>query len=330
MQRLHARALCFDVRRFAVAADRFGRRRADRREQRLRIHGGPLLGRQLREEVVDRRGARERDDVDLLLDDEGAELFDVVVRRIRLVCDREIDGAAALAQLFDQLFAPFRGADDRGADALLVHREQRQQRDRLELVGNEIGVDAAALQLGSRRVADGGNLAAGQRACVLPCREQAIEERLHAVRRREDDPLIGGEIVHYGVERLPGIRRADFDGRELQHLSARLFEQALQIRGLLARAGDDDALAEQRFGLEPVDDLVFLDDVADDDQCRRREVGRGDLRLDGRQRSGDGALFARRRFGDDGDRFLRRHAVGQLTDDRRQVREAHQEHDRSA
>ncbi len=58
----------------------------------------------------------------------------------------------------------------------------------------------------------------------------------------------------------------------LDDLRAQLGEPLHQLAGLRARARDRDARAEQRAPLEPVEVLAQLDDVADDDDRRRREL----------------------------------------------------------
>jgi hypothetical protein len=79
-------------------------------------------------------------------------------------------------------------------------------------------------------------------------------------------------------------------------LRTRFFEQALQLGSLFASACDDDALAEERTRFEPVDGVVQLHDIADDDQRRRLQTRGGDARFNIGECARDRALIGTRRF----------------------------------
>ena len=110
-------------------------------------------------------------------------------------------------------------------------------------------------------------------------REAALEERVHAVRRREHQPVVAREIGERDVDGL------DRDRRQLDDVGAEQLERGAQLACLLACACDDHRASEERPVLEPRE--VERGDVADDDRARRLHARVGDRRERGAHRVAD-------------------------------------------
>ena len=116
--------------------------------------------------------------------------------------------------------------------------------------------------------ADRGDARGAERARIETGRcEPAVEERVDAVRRGEDDPRVARQVRELEVDRV------ERDRRELQHLGAEILEAHPQFARLLTRPRHHDAAAEQRSLLEPRE--VERSHVADDDRrrCLHADLG---------------------------------------------------------
>ena len=160
-------------------------------------------------------------------------------------------------------------------------------------VRRQIHLQMQFAQFRRRGRADRRDAHAADVAHVLEPPEKDVEKRRHAVRAREHQPVVGIQFqqrIHDGV----GLRRwRDFDGRHFQHVRAQFGELLRKIPGLPARAGDDDAPAEQRTVLKPVQFSAQFHHVADDGQRRRRQFFFRGQTGNGGQRAGDGFLPSR-------------------------------------
>ncbi len=104
-----------------------------------------------------------------------------------------------------------------------------------------------------------------------------------------------------------GVR--NFDGRHFQHVRAEFREALRKTAGLFRAPRDDDALAEERPILKPVQFAAQLHHVADDGEGRGRDFFfRGECG-DGGERAGHGLLPAGRAAMNDGYGRFWRHAV---------------------
>ena len=104
----------------------------------------------------------------------------------------------------------------------------------------------------------------------------------------------------------------DADGGQLDHIRAEIRQRLAELARLLAGAGDDDALAEQRAFFEPIDLLALLHHAADHRHGGRAEIfALGDVR-DVRERADDGFLGTGGGPLGEGDRRLR---IGSVFDE---------------
>ena len=111
---------------------------------------------------------------------------------------------------------------------------------------HEVHFEMKFLKFRRRGRADRREPSAAERADVFKALEEVFEELRDAIRAGEDEPLVfahGGEGFD---ERLLVVRRGNADGGNLQDFRAAFGELRGELAGLLARARDDDALAEER------------------------------------------------------------------------------------
>ena len=102
---------------------------------------------------------------------------------------------------------------------------------------------------GGRRLAHHGNPRQTERADVVVHAEKFLEEILHAVGAGENQPFVAPETGEHLGEDLQVDVFLHLDQRQLEHAGAERLEFLPPLRRLLARAGDDDAAAGERFGV---------------------------------------------------------------------------------
>ena len=224
------------------------------------------------DEIPDRRGARERDRIDLAVEQHAVDVrlaVPIDPRRDRPVRGDVEHERARLAQLVGEQIA--RDVRPRQQEALALDVAGRLERldDRLgpELGRRQVDADAVTRDARGRRRPDGADADALQLAHVARG-EQPLHEVLDAVGAREDDPVERRRVVAGAVERVGVLGRRDADRRRRDRLGAALLEHLDELARLLARPGDDDALAEERPIVEPAQVLAQPGDGADDEQRR--------------------------------------------------------------
>src|SRR5271155_1757485 len=96
-------------------------------------------------------------------------------------------------------------------------------------------------------------------------------------------------------------RLVDADGGDLPGVRAEGAKCGGERAGLLAGAGDDDAPAEERARLKPVEGVAKLHDLAEDGDGGRGEASLGDLGGDGIEPAPESLLAGRGGPADEGD-----------------------------
>ena len=100
---------------------------------------------------------------------------------------------------------------------------------------------------------------------------------LDAVRAREDQPVVVGDMSDGGAERCAAIRRLfDADGGRFKARGAERFEAFGELRGLGACTRHEYALAEEGTPLgrvEPAQLFAIAHDIADEEDGGRLEPG---------------------------------------------------------
>src|SRR5207247_1535916 len=102
----------------------------------------------------------------------------------------------------------------------------------------------------------GGTAYGGELAQVAPRGREAREERLDAVGAGEHDPVVAARRGDRPLERSGIGRRCDRDGGERDHLRPLGLQQVRERARLRARAGYDEAPAEELALLEPRDPIT--------------------------------------------------------------------------
>ena len=122
-------------------------------------------------------------------------------------------------------------------------------------------------------IAHAGKAQHAEVADLIVSLEEVGEERAHAVTTGEDNPVVAAELGENVDELFAGDFGHDTDERELDHLGAERLQLVAEIAGLLARARDRDAAAEERKLFEPVDLLVLRHDLTHNHNGRCGQPG---------------------------------------------------------
>ena len=154
-----------------------------------------------------------------------------------------------------------------------------------------------------------------------------LEECVHAVRTREDHPIVAVRVLHELAELEQILRRLDADRRQLKDIRPQRAQPAAQHARLLPRARDHDALAKKRPRLKPVQRIPQLHHIAENRHRRRFETRRLHFRRDVPQRPAQrvlppGRAPAHQRHG----RRRRRAVLTQFRRDRADPLHAHEHH----
>ncbi len=169
------------------------------------------------------------------------------------------------------------------------------------LGGLEIDLEMEVADAGGGGGADGGDAGAADVAGVVVELEEEAEEGVDAIGAGENDPIVAVGILDElaELEEVGGL--LDADGGDLPDIGAEGAKAGGKRAGLFAGAGDDDALAEEGAGFEPVEGVAQLDDLAEDGDGRGGEAGFGDEGGDGIEPAPEGLLAAGGGPADEGD-----------------------------
>jgi len=117
------------------------------------------------------------------------------------------------------------------------------------LLGLALDLEVQVRDAAGGRLADAGKAQEAERADVLEQAEELLEEKPHAIRTREHDPIVAAELEHDVGEILLGNLAGDPDERQLDHLGAERGEFGGELRGLVFGAGDGDAATGEGLGV---------------------------------------------------------------------------------
>ena len=90
-----------------------------------------------------------------------------------------------------------------------------------------------------------------ERAEILRRQQQPLDERVDGVAAREDDPVECACLRARLIERTVVVWRGDANHWRLHRFGAGGFKPFDELAGLLARAGDQHALPEERARVKP-------------------------------------------------------------------------------
>ena len=302
-----------------VARGRGGDRTDARDDRRHRVGADRL------DEAVD--GGRRREGDDVGARDGGALLVGDGGGHGAVGVD-DVDRPAARAQPVGQHVARHLGPREQHPPRRPGARQGVEQRLGDEPLGHEVGAHAAGGQHGGGGRTDGRHAGGAEGAGVEARRRaSAAEQPLGAVRRRDDDPVVGRRAG------APPIRSAappsagsaiSITGTSIGSAPAsRSARDSADACG--ARPGHDDAAPEQRSALEP--GQVDGGDLADDDHRRGGQRRRADRREGGADR----LLLRAGAPPHRGHRGVGVEPAGdQLLGDPADAGDAHEDHDRAA
>ena len=128
--------------------------------------------------------------------------------------------------------------------------------------------EAFRLERFLRLWADGADLRLAEAADVQAAFAHRIEERLHPVDTREDDPVVIARFCHRVSQLRRFCRRIDRDRRCLPGFAASLLDHAGEGTGLLARTRYQNALTKERLLFKPAEGVAHRHHLADNDDRR--------------------------------------------------------------
>ena len=170
-----------------------------------------------------------------------------------------------------------------------------------ELSGLDVDLEVEFAKPGGGGRTDGGNADAADIASVGIELKEHPEEGVDAIDAGEEEPVVAMGILDELAELHEIGRVLDADGGDFPDIGAEGVEAGGEVAGLLAAAGDDNALAEQGARLEPIERVAKLDDGAKDSDSGGGETGLRDLGGNGIEAAREGLLAAGSGPADEGD-----------------------------